>query len=102
MGVRLIPRLRPWLKVKELLCPLLNRVSIADFENDFATKFKAKHGICFSHGRVGLYSFLKSMGIEQKEVICPAYNCVVVSHAVVLSGNIPVFVDSRVIVQTLR
>jgi len=26
-------------------------------------------------------------------VICPAYTCVVVPHAIVLSGNIPVFVD---------
>jgi perosamine synthetase len=36
---------------------------------------------------------LKVWGIDQSEVICPAYTCVVVADAVVLSSNIPVFVD---------
>ena len=35
------------------------------------------------------------MSIRGKEVICPAYTCVVVPHAIVSTGNEPVFVDSH-------
>ena len=38
-------------------------------------------------------AFLKAIGIENGEVIMPAYTCSVVAHAVTLSGNIPRFID---------
>jgi len=47
----------------------------------------------FSFGRTALYALLKAWGLEKDEVICPAYTCVVVQHAIVISGNTPVFVD---------
>jgi len=48
----------------------------------------------FQHGRTGLYALLKVWGFENDEVICPAYTCVVVPNAIVLSRNIPIFIDS--------
>jgi dTDP-4-amino-4,6-dideoxygalactose transaminase len=38
---------------------------------------------------------LEAMGLKGAEVLCPAYTCVVVAHAIVHSGNEPRFVDSR-------
>ena len=53
-----------------------------------------KHAIAFPYGRTALIVILKALGLKGKEVICPAYTCVVVAHAIVESGNIPVFIDS--------
>lgn len=47
----------------------------------------------FPYGRTGLHALLECWGLKHSEIICPAYTCVVVAHAIVLSGNIPVFVD---------
>ena len=37
--------------------------------------------------------FFKALGIENAEIIMPAYTCSVVAHAVTLSGNFPRFID---------
>lgn len=90
----MIPRLRPYFDHKELLAairPMPNAVEI--FEREFAQLFKAKYALTFSYGRSGLYALFKALGLQDAEIIVPAYTCVVVPHAVVLSGNIPVFVD---------
>ena len=90
----LIPRLRPWIGIKEFAAALTpSNNAVSKFENTFANKFRNANGVMFSHGRSGMYTFFKSMGLEEDEIICPAYTCVVVQHAIVLSGNIPVFVD---------
>ena len=94
MGLSLVPRIKPflgWKEIKSALFPSKN--AVCEFERAFSSKFNAKEGIMFSHGRVGLFSFFRAMEIENKEVICPAYTCVVVAHSVVLSGNKPVFID---------
>lgn len=90
----LIPRLRPdygWSEIIAALQP--SRGMIERYERAFAEKFGCSHGVMFSYGRAGLFALLKAWGLEDAEVVCPAYTCVVVPHAVVLSGNIPVFVD---------
>ena len=92
--MRLIPRLKPWIGGREIRAAMGGRKGvIPEFEKAFAEKFDTNHGVMFSHGRAGLHAFFKAMGLDQAEVICPAYTCVVVQHAIVLSGNIPVFVD---------
>lgn len=45
---------------------------------------------------MGLYFYLKANLFSNKEVICPAYTCIVMAHAVELSGNKCVFVDAQV------
>ena len=69
------------------------RDEISKYEIEFANKFGCKHGVMFSYGRSALFYLFKVWGIVNKEIITPAYTCVVVPHAVVLSGNIPRFVD---------
>jgi dTDP-4-amino-4,6-dideoxygalactose transaminase len=45
-------------------------------------------------GRIGLYSILKSMGIQEgDEVILPAFTCVVVPNAIIYLGAKPIYVD---------
>ncbi len=92
--IKLISRLRPDIGFREVMAGLLpGRAKVPEFESRFAKKFENRFGIMFQHGRSGLYTFFKSLEIENLEIICPAYTCVVVPHAVVLSGNVPVFVD---------
>jgi len=90
----MIPRFKPYLGGEELLAALRRQEgSVTRFEEAFARTFEARYAITFPYGRSGLWAFFKALGIEGAEVIMPAYTCVVVAHAIVLSGNTPRFVD---------
>ena len=90
----MIPRLKPYFGYKELAAIFSkNRNAVEDFEKKFAAKFKARHAVAFLYGRSGLFALLKCLRIKDSEVIVPAYTCVVVANAIVLSGNTPKFVD---------
>lgn len=90
----LYSRLRPQWSWKELVAAFsYKKNSISIYEKTFAQKMGCKNGVMFSHGRSGLYTLFKVWELDNDEVVCPAYTCVVVQHAIVLSGNIPVFVD---------
>ena len=92
--MKLIPRLKPYFDHKEVIAALTPTSGIIErFEQSFAQKFECSYGVMFPYGRSGLYSLLKIWDLKDAEVIIPAYSCVVVPHAVVLSGNVPVFVD---------
>jgi len=91
----MIPRLKPQLGLAELFAAL--RLSGADdltqFEAAFARLMGQAEAIAFPYGRTGLMLLLQAMGLRDRDIICPAYTCVVVPHAIVHSGNTPVFVD---------
>jgi len=91
----MIPRLKPTLGLKEIRAAL--QFSKDDdfrrYETAFAQLMDQRYAVVFPYGRTGLMTLLKALAIEGKEVICPAYTCVVVPHAIVYSGNTPVFVD---------
>lgn len=91
----MIPRLRPALGLPELLAALRppRRDDVGRFEQTFAELMGQKHAVAFSYGRTGLMLLLQALGLKDKEVICPAYTCVVVPHAITYSGNVPVFID---------
>ena len=90
----MIPRFKPYLGRQELLAAFRQQEhAVAHFEEAFASTFEARYAVAFRYGRSGLWAFFKALGIEGAEVIMPAFTCVVVAHAVVLSGNIPRFVD---------
>jgi dTDP-4-amino-4,6-dideoxygalactose transaminase len=91
----MIPRLRPKLGIGEIVDVLRAGSTVQDFETAFADLAGQKHALAFPFGRTGLLLLLKALGLQGREVICPAYTCVVVAHAIVKSGNIPVFVDSE-------
>lgn len=93
----MIPRLKPTLGFREFVAAL--RPSRGDdverFEHKFASLMGQRYAMAFPYGRTGLILLLKALGLEGKEIICPAYTCVVVPHAIVYSGNTPVFVDCK-------
>ena len=90
----MIPRFKPQYGLDDWLAALIpTHGNIPRYEAAFAKKFGGKHGVMFAHGRSGIYALLKVWQLEGAEVICPAYTCVVVPNAIVLSGNVPVFVD---------
>ena len=89
----MIPRLKPYLGWEEITAPCKRGGSVHAFEESFANTFSTKHAIAFPYGRSALWAFFKAMGIENAEVVQPAYTCSVVAHATILSGNTPVFVD---------
>jgi len=90
----MIPRLKPYFGIEELRSIFKKEENAVEkFEQEFARTFNAKYALSFRYGRSGLYALLKSLNIKNKEIIMPAYTCVVVAHAIVLSGNVPRFVD---------
>jgi perosamine synthetase len=95
-SLKLVPRVKVYYGKEELLSAVnlfSKEITREDFERAFAQKFKNKFALFFPYGRVALYSFFKAMKIKNKEIICPAFTCNTVAQAIVLSGNIPVFVD---------
>ncbi len=93
----MIPRLKPWLGKKELRAAFSRSKGddVRKFEKTFAREVGQKHAVAFPYGRTGLIFLLNALNLRGKEIICPAYTCVVVPHAITYSGNRPVFVDSQ-------
>jgi dTDP-4-amino-4,6-dideoxygalactose transaminase len=89
-----IPRFKPWLGWSELTALFKrNKGAVEKFEKAFAKKFKAVDAVAFPYGRSAQWAFFKTLGIQNAEIIMPAYTCSVVAHAVTLSGNRPCFID---------
>lgn len=93
----MIPRFKPnlgWGEFKKIFS-LTPKSEVADFEEEFSAFMGQKYGRSFAYGRMALYAFLKANKIEKKEIILPAYTCIVMAHAIEESGNRSVFVDIR-------
>lgn len=92
----MIPRFSPNYGFEEILrCFLpVARDSVARLEQAFVARTGHESAIALKYGRTGLYYLLKALDVKNKKVILPSYTCVVVAHAVTLSGNIPVFLDN--------
>lgn len=90
----MIPKFKPKLGWAEFFALFKrNRGAVQKFENEFAKSFQSIDAVSFSYGRSAQWAFFKALGIENSEVIMPAYTCSVVAHAVTLSNNTPCFVD---------
>ena len=91
----MIPRLKPYLGREELgvFARRCGEETVREFECQFARTFEAADAVAFPYGRSAIWAFLHAVGLQGAEVIQPAYTCVVVAHATVLSGNVPRFVD---------
>lgn len=91
----MIPRLKPFLDRSELWASWRpSPDAVQRFECEFAKAFGGHHGIAFPYGRTAMRALLESLQIRDQEIILPAYTCVVVAHAIVLSGNRCRFVDA--------
>lgn len=93
----MIPRLKADLGLREIAAALAfwQKDAISRFEQNFAELMGQQHAVAFPYGRTGLLALLKSLKLQGKEIICPAYTCVVVQHAIVTAGFTPVMVDSQ-------
>lgn len=91
----MIPRLRPAIGLQEIGAALTAPHTVDDFERAFAMLMDQAHAVAFPYGRTGLLILLRALGLKNREIILPSYTCVVVAHAIVLSGNKPVFIDSE-------
>ena len=92
----MIPRFKPWLGMPEVKALFRrNAGAVEHFEREFARSFEAVDAVAFPYGRSALWAFLQAVGVQDAEVIMPAYTCSVVAHAITLSGNTPQFVDIR-------
>lgn len=90
----MISRFQPSLGLGEIFAALRpGGDSVSQFESAFAAKFGCAEGIAFNYGRTALCAFLEAVGLKNRQVVVPAYTCSVVAHAVVLSGNVPHFID---------
>lgn len=91
----MIPRLRPPFHLGDLVKCMVagGKDSEELFERGFAEKFGFPYGLFFPYGRSGLYTLLRVLGWQDEEVLVPGYTCVVVPHAIVLSGNRVRYVD---------
>ncbi|HET89923.1 MAG TPA: DegT/DnrJ/EryC1/StrS aminotransferase family protein [Chloroflexi bacterium] len=89
----MIPFYRPYYDYRELLAALRPGPARRKFEAAVAARAGARYGVAFAYGRAGLVAAFKALGVTQAEVILPAYTCLVMAHAVLVSGNRPAFVD---------
>ena len=92
----MIPRIRPELGWAEVAAAVhwSSADDVMRYEQAFAMSMRQRHAIAFPYGRTAFSIALRALLGSGREVICPAYTCVVVAHAIVSSGNIPVFIDS--------
>lgn len=92
----MIPRFKPWLGWSEFFALFRrNNGAVERFEKEFAKAFKAVDAVAFSYGRSAQWAFFKAIGLDNAEIIMPAYTCSVVAHAITLSGNHPRFIDIK-------
>ncbi len=89
----MIHQYRPYFDWHELLALLHPGAGRNEFEAAIARRVGARYALAFAYGRSGIVAACKALGLDQAEVIMPAYTCLVVAEAVVVSGNQPVFVD---------
>lgn len=91
----MIPRLRPAIGPADIIAAFRADKSVEDFERAFAATMEQSHAIAFPYGRTAQMLLMEALGLSGREIILPAYTCVVVAHAIVLSGAKPVFIDSQ-------
>lgn len=94
----MIPPLKPVLGFREALAAFSpgHGDDVEKFEKAFENFTGQKHALAFPYGRTGLALLLEAMGLKDREVICPAYTCIMIPNAIVSSGNEPIFVDAEV------
>jgi len=75
---------------------LKNDESIKQYENIISQTIHSKHIYTFASGRMGFYTILKAINIQNEdEIIIPSFTCIVVSNAILYSGAKPIYCDIR-------
>lgn len=75
---------------------LVQGAAIAEYEHAFAQQIGVRYAYSFCHGRVGLYSLLRGLGIGPgDEVLLQVPTHIVVANAIRYTAARPVYVDCR-------
>jgi len=92
-----IPKTKSPYTLKELLLAFFQKDDYAEvhLEQQFAEMFGFPYGLFFNYGRSGLFALLRVLGLKGEKIVIPAYTCVVVANAILLSGNKVKFVDNE-------
>ena len=94
----MIPRNRPNYNHKELLSLFRHTHQDRDIVHELCTA-EAKKVLNFNYvlfsayGRAAIKTVLEAVGVVGRKIILPAYTCRVVADSIVLSDNVPGFVD---------
>lgn len=90
------------LRIRHIASFFVNIFSTKNYENRFVNQLsdyfqiKKESIFLFGSGRMGLYSFLKSLNLDiGDEVIIPGYTCVVVPNAIKYAGLVAKYVDIK-------
>src|SRR5262245_5263997 len=91
----MLARVRSNLSLADLVAALMPaRDPAAALEQALAERFRFPHALLFPYARTALHTLLVARGWRGRSVLCPAYICAEVPHAVTASGNEVRFVDS--------
>lgn len=93
---RLIPRLSPpfdWSDIHQALIGLFRDDGVTCFEEEAARRLGVAGTVYFPYGRSGFLALIEVMGWRGREIILPAYTCVVMPNVILHSGARPRFVD---------
>jgi perosamine synthetase len=73
---------------------LIQGKATAIYQDDLKHYLQSDDIYTFASGRMGFYSILKAIGIQEgEEVILPSFTCSVVPNAVLYSGAMPTYCD---------
>lgn len=92
----MLSELRLSLTLGDLLHGLVDRptATVEQLEQAFADRFGFPFAVLFPQGRVALQALLTVLDRAPRPVLCPAYTCSVVPHAIAAAGYPITFVDS--------
>lgn len=75
---------------------IANSEDIQQYELIISQTIKSKNIYTFASGRMGFYTILKAINIQQDdEVIIPSFTCIVVPNAILYSGAKPIYCDIK-------
>lgn len=90
----MIPKNTAYIKWSDILLSLwATKDEIELLEKDFCRLTDKAYVLALPYNRMGIYLACLANGWKNKDILMPAYTCVVVAEAVICSGNKPIFVD---------
>ena len=89
----MIPRLSPNIELSQFSKNFLKSSTVAEFEKAFAELSSSRFAIAFPYGRTAILCLLKALGLHRKKILCPAFTCVVVPHAITFCEIFLIFID---------
>ena len=92
----MIPEIKPYLHFAEFISQFKKiKNPIEKLEEKFAEFTETNYALYFPMARSGLFTLLKALEIKDKQIILPAYTCLVVPQSIAWSQNRLLFLDNK-------